>query len=342
MKKIALLILIISYATIGFSQKGKIGRYGVKNLFTLDIYFPPNYDSLKSHKVVYLNDGESIFGFKPVFDSLINNGITSEFMVVGIHAGEKRTDKYLPYTDQWIMKNWGEYNPFAAAYSEVVMKGIVPFVEDNFNVISSKDGRAVFGYSFGGLHATWMGLKYSDEFSVIGAFSPSYWVANFQLIKEQSKFRNDQKFWFDIGTAEWNYYIPMLETLDTLGWELGKDLFYYEVPKAKHEFNAWKQRVAYPLILFVGKNQNLDEIKKLELYNHCIPSQSNPGTIYKRLNPIVTLKNGLKYSPVGQVNFKVTKGKAEINEDGSFISNDNFKVSYQYKGFSGEKKVRCD
>ncbi len=341
MKKWLIFILVLVFWMHSIAQEGKISRYEVKNLFTLDIYFPPGYDSLESYKVIYLNDGESIFGFKSVFDSLINHGHTSKFMVVGIHAGETRLDKYLPYKDPWVIQQWGEYHPFAAAYSRVVVEGIIPFVEARFNVDRSKKGRAIFGYSFGGLQATWMGLKFSEQFAVVAGFSPSYWVGEYQIIRAQKTERNDQILWFDIGTREWNYYIPMIETLDTLGWDLGSNLFYYEVPEGRHQFEDWRKRISYPLILFCGTNAEARDVTHLTLSYACIPSQVDQKTVFKRLNPIAELSNGVKYSAVGQVKYSVVKGKADINKDGSFISNDDFKVRYELGKFIGEIRVRC-
>ena len=97
----------------------------------------------------------------------------------------------------------------------------------------------------------------------------------------------------------------------------------------------------YPIMLFCGTNQENRNPIKLELNVHCIPSQNNAMNFFQRLNPVVTLKNGIKYSALGQISYKIVKGKADINPDGSYISNGDFKVKYEYGDLKGEKKVKC-
>ncbi len=337
MRYVFLILLFAQFDT--FCQDSKIMRYGVKDLFTLDIYLPSTYDSTANYKVVYLNDGESIFGFKSEFDRLIGDAKISPIVVVGIHAGEKRMDKYIPYSDPWVKENWGHYYPFAEAYNSVLFDGIIPFVEKNFAVSDKASDRAIIGYSLGGLHATWAGLKNPKIFGVVGALSPSFWIDDYHIIKDQFEPNSGQKFWFDIGTSEWNYYVDMIGNLDTLGWELGRDIFYFEEVGAGHSFNYWKDRIQYPLILLAGQ-QNM-EIESFEIEITCIPSQSKPGLTYKRVVPQVSLKSGLKYTALSQVKYEVVKGKGHINEDGSYISNGPFKVDYSFKTYTGSKKIDC-
>lgn len=64
--------------------------------------------------------------------------------------------------------------------------------------------------------------------------------------------------------------------------------FYYEVPGVRHTPSDWMSRIHLLLKAFFGTKP-----ESMEVVLECIPSQSIPGLQFRRMNPIVTLTNGI-------------------------------------------------
>ncbi|MGZ5287254.1 MAG: hypothetical protein ACXWB9_08725, partial [Flavisolibacter sp.] len=142
-------------------------------------------------------------------------------------------------------------------------------------------------------------------------------------------------FYMDIGTAEWNYYLPFVKSATQV---LGKHMYYYEVKDAAHMIAHVKPRVHNALLLFNGKYQNEKYSWKVE--TEVIESMVQPGRFYLRLNPVVEYKNGLKHSLFYQASFKLLNPDAGVvNEDGSFrfLKEEDLKVIVTY--LQEEKKI---
>lgn len=58
-------------------------------------------------------------------------------------------------------------------YEDYFIQEIVPFVDDNFNTITSRDRRYVGGASAGGFAAIHYGLRYPELFSKVGGHMPA-------------------------------------------------------------------------------------------------------------------------------------------------------------------------
>ncbi len=65
---------------------------------------------------------------------------------------------------------------FGASFEQVVLEDIIPFVESNFRVYKDRKHRAISGLSWGGHQAFEIGLRHTDLFSGIGAFSGAIFV----------------------------------------------------------------------------------------------------------------------------------------------------------------------
>ena len=312
---------------------------------SIDIYLPDKYTSKKEYPTIYFNDGQSLFtGFnsldlKKTLDSLISNKALKPIIVVGIHSDQNRTTTYVPYKDQYINSRSSGFEPKTHEYAEFLTEKLIPHIGSKYSTIKAASGRAIFGFSFGGLNATWTMLNYPDYFSMAGALSPSYWVADYAIFKEADKYRKGQKIWFDIGTAEWNYYVPFQKTLIDKGALYGADIFYYEVPNARHSYPYWKDRVAYPILAFAGIRPF--KIKNWRIETEVIPSQSQKGKYYLRLNPIATCTNGAKYSLATTAKYEllnIEDGKVHSDGRFSFKSNKDLEVKVTHE--QREKKVK--
>ncbi|MCP4456600.1 MAG: alpha/beta hydrolase [Cytophagales bacterium] len=179
----------------------------------IDIYIPPEYDGNQTLPILYFNDGDN---FQYVFN-LLTEEYAEPFLMVGLYAGANRSDKYVPYYDPYANSN----TRVSVTYSKAIIDGIIPFVESRFKADESR--RAIFGMSFGGLHATWMGLKYPEIFSFVGTLSPSFWVDDYTIIRNPvSGLSQSNVFYFDIGT---NYYVPFINSLKNDGLNYASRFF---------------------------------------------------------------------------------------------------------------------
>ncbi|MBK7872419.1 MAG: esterase family protein [Saprospiraceae bacterium] len=341
---IMLLFLPIACAMSEPSQiKGhQIEQVTVAEL-NLSIYLPPDYSTGNQYPVIYFNDGQTLFGepdfswaLQEILDRLIHKKQIEPIIVVGIHSDANRTSNYVPYEDQWVRQDFGNYTPRARQYTEKLIQKIIPYIDATYTTDTKR--RAIMGASFGGLQATWAGLNYPDYFSTAGAFSPSYWVADYKIFEQVNKAQANQKFYFDIGTAEWNYYVPMISALNL---EYGKQVFYYEVPGGRHIASDWAVRVHNALLLFAGIKQENSYTWNVEI--EVIKSQSQANKFYLRLNPIIRFKNGLTYSLSLAANYElINEEDGEVKEDGrfEFKKPKNLEVIVTYK--SESKKVIID
>lgn len=299
--------------------------------YDVEIYYPSDYDSTKRYPILYFNDGGL---FADVF-GLLQFVETDPFLMVGILGQNPRAERFLPYFDPDI----GDYTPGAEAYSTFIVEEVVPFVEGKYNVNSSK--RAIFGISFGGIHATWIGIRYPEVFTFVGALSPSFWVDEGAILSEsvsslvQSGVGVPHRFYFDRGTAEWRNFVSFVSHLKSAGLEYGQNIFYYEVIGAAHETEYWALRIKVPLKLFLEGNPE-EQLKGLELQTYCIPHEQASNPPHQRLNPIVSYTNGVIMSVMTEATFEITAGSGMVMSDGTYTvtSGSTMTVNVSYKGFS--------
>jgi hypothetical protein len=333
MKSLNLFLVCFSFLLKTFGQPShQIIKKSIGN-FNLSIYLPPGYDTLK---VLYFNDGQSIFGnyslkVNESTDYLINNKLIEPVIIVGIHSDSARASNYIPYADEYAKNDFGNYTPNSIVYTKKLIKQIIPFIQKKYK---TKPGAGIAGYSFGGLHATWAALNFPDQFIFSGSLSPSYWVNNFEILNEAAKVKLTQTYYFDVGTAEWNYYVPMLIYCKL---PILNNIFYYEDFGGQHNIESWRgQRVKNMLLIFAG---NTDTAKYTwEIVTELIKS-SITGKLYPRVNPVITYSNGLRVSLSYAANFNLlNKADGIVNKDGSikFLSKNDLSIKITFKN---EEKI---
>jgi enterochelin esterase-like enzyme len=319
----------------------RVEKHSLPNGLTIDVYLPPGYDKEIGYPVLIFNDGEFIFdqnawNMSPLLDQLIISKEINPIIGIAVHTGGKRNDWYIPYQDLWIQQNWGEYTPSAHKYAEQLLEEVIPFVQQHYSVNDSETG--IIGASLGGLISTWTGIHYPEHFKYSASLSGSFWVDDHHIFDEAADVTDHgQTYWFDIGTGEWNYYVPLFRILDDVGFRPGSRNFYYEVPNGKHIASDWLNRIEIPLKVFYGTDPDpLPEA--LNVHLECIPSKSVPGKKFRRLNPVVTLSNGVKYSLAHTASYTVIQGEVEIGTDGSIQNNPNTlaEILVKYGSLSGK------
>ena len=351
MKKLLLLFAMIFYSCQGdellSGLDSDIIREKVKER-ELYIYVPPSYkNSTNRYPVVYMLDGQSVFAggweTEKTLEQLVRDNKAPEMIIVGIASSNQRTSEYVPYEDDWIRSNFGPYQPKAGAFADFVVKEIVPYVDQKFRTLANRENRAIIGASFGGLFAMWMGLQHDAVFSMIGALSPSFWVADYKMIADAEQFaKKDLKIWFDMGTLEWDYYVPLIDIFRNKGYSYGDAVAYYEDFGGRHDVRAWAARVQYPLILFKGNKAT----KRTNFVIHTEVIKSSSGTrFFLRLNPVVEMDNGLKYSLSTTAKYTLLNPDAgRVNKDGSFefSTMNDLEVEIEYQDLKQKVTIRYD
>lgn len=242
----------------------------------LVVYLPPDYEANKKRRyaVLYLQDGQNLFDGATSFipgqewrvdetaQSLINAHKIEPLIIVGINnAGKDRVNEYTPVADE---KYKGGN---ADSYGRMLIEEIKPFVDRSYRTKTDSQHTGIGGSSLGGILSLYLGLKYKDVFGRVAAVSPSVWFANKQIVRyvEAGRYRSNLRIWLDIGTKESreaaeserivNDTRLLKEALVKRGWQLNKNLRYFEDAGAEHNERAWANRVELILaFLFPAKN----------------------------------------------------------------------------------------
>lgn len=340
------ILMILTFIWLGCAAEGEDGEYlpaSVKRHqvgnYTIDVYQPEISPTSEKLPVIFINDGQWLLGSKnsglnifELVSSLISEKRINPVIVVGIHSKTDRSSMFIPYEDEWVKQNWGSYTPNADGYTNDIIKIIIPFVEKNYHAKPDRQSRAIFGFSLGGLHALWAVLNYQSEFGMAAGSSPSLWVGNDALMYAPNNIQYPVKIWFDMGTAEWNWYTPFQVNLLNNGLTNGTDLFYYEFFGGTHTTGSWMQKISNPIIIFAG-TPNLTN-KKWDIKLEVIPSQTRPGVYFQRVNTVTETISGVKFSLGAAAKYSVTNNAGTVGNDGrfEFSGTTDLKMRIQYPG----------
>ncbi|MCC8363671.1 DUF3372 domain-containing protein [Lysobacter sp. A6] len=189
---------------------------GVEDM-TVDVQLPPGYDAnaRKRYPVLYLDDGQDLADVhvRDTLDRLYREQKIAPLIVVAMHMPRDRMAGY-GLADRAAGRSvvsptkYGEVGVNAQALSEWVVGTLVPYVDAHWRTQADADGRAVLGWSLGGIHAFSLGWNYPEVFGRIGAFSPSFWLADAndrriaQALVADNAPKRGLRAYFAVGTKE--------------------------------------------------------------------------------------------------------------------------------------------
>lgn len=141
------------------------------------------FDDARRHDVLYANDGQDMeaLGLEDTLHMLDAEGVALP-IVVAIDMPHDRMGAY-GLSDRAQARSvvaetkYGPVGTRAHAYSEWVAHVLVPTIDARYRTRRSRRGRAVVGWSLGGLNAFDLGWNHPELFSTVGAFSPSFWLS---------------------------------------------------------------------------------------------------------------------------------------------------------------------
>jgi endo-1,4-beta-xylanase len=206
-----------------------------------NVYVPFNYDKNHTYPVIYLLHGitenESAYmqsRYLPVmFDQLIASGAVEPFIAVFPNGNSGSH-----FLDRSFSNQAGYY-----FFGNELTKDLIPFIESRYNVRKDRDGRAICGFSMGGMQALNIGLCQSlDWFSWFGAFAaaptsyPSDKIAS--LLKEKGVGKVNYLYCI-VGRQDnvaGQSHATALESLrDKAGLDASR--FHYQIEDGGHDWN---------------------------------------------------------------------------------------------------------
>lgn len=243
----------------------------LKNQRDLIVYLPPGYklNRAKHYPVLYMQDGNNVFDRDTAFAGveweadettqlLISKGYIQEIIIVGIYNTPARIAEYTWTPMLLAGKMQGGKG---SEYAEFMASELKPFIDRTYRTLTDRDNTAVLGSSLGGLLSIYLGRYHSRTFGKIGMMSPSLWWDNRTALGEVGGLAKDLRIWLDTGTNE-NPADPgntalknardLRQALETKGYKVGANLFYYEDSGAEHNERYWAGRFFRPLQYFFG------------------------------------------------------------------------------------------
>ncbi len=204
------------------------------------VYTPPGYSADKKYPVLYLLHG--IGGDEKEW----LNGTPQQMMDRLVAEGKAKTMIIVMPNGRAMVDDKATGNIFAqdkveafARFEEDLLKDLIPFVESNYPVVSSRESRAIAGLSMGGGQSLNFGLGNPDTFAWVGAFSAAPNTRMPEELIKQIKDVNSipQLIWFSCGDQDGLINISN-RTHEYLKQQGIKHT--YIIDEGGHDFKFWK------------------------------------------------------------------------------------------------------
>ncbi|MEG1254728.1 alpha/beta hydrolase-fold protein [Clostridium sp.] len=161
-------------------------------------------------------------------------------------------------------ENRGKELKCSDSFCEIIIKELIPWVRENYNITKSPEEAIICGLSLGALTASYLGLNYSDIFGNVLSQSGYYWYNSEDFAPNEdcwitTKFKEVDrlplKFYFDMGVLETKYKIidtniNLRDALISKGYNVDFKWF-----NGGHDYLSWGESLAHGLISLVGIKQ---------------------------------------------------------------------------------------
>jgi enterochelin esterase family protein len=224
------------------------------------IYCPPGYDNNMKEKypVLYLQHGmgedERGWGIQGKVDIILDNLISSgkaKPMLVVMDQGYAENPGNQPPVPQNAPGSSGRPIQGTSAFEEVVIKDLIPFIDDTFRTFSDRTHRAMAGLSMGGMQTIQITFTNLDKFSYIAGFSGAgrFGGSGLDIKNDYNGILADslafnkkvRLLWIGIGTAEPENMYKAVNGFHLSLLKAGIKHVYYESPGTAHEWLTWRR-----------------------------------------------------------------------------------------------------
>jgi enterochelin esterase-like enzyme len=189
------------------------------------VFLPPGYrqDTQRKYPVLFVNDGQDMpaVGMADALANLYAGRKTSVLIVVAVHAPANRMDVY-GFSDPRAARSvvadskFGPIGREAYGYDQWLTGELLPRIDSQYRTCRSPASRAILGWSLGAASAFDLGWNHPDLFGIIGAFSPSFWLATDRhdlaasestriaqsMLTSARQPRPNPRLWLSVGDAE--------------------------------------------------------------------------------------------------------------------------------------------
>jgi predicted alpha/beta superfamily hydrolase len=153
--------------------------------YSIQVAFPDQYDpESQAYATLYVLDGEENFNFVAEQCAKISRELsTTNVLIVSIGYGNDRSYDYTP-----TVANEGGGG--AEQFMRFIKDELIPAIESEYGVDTSRESRIMLGHSFGGLLAAYAFTNYNDLFGNYLMLSPSIWYDNEVMLRLEQDSRD--------------------------------------------------------------------------------------------------------------------------------------------------------
>jgi enterochelin esterase-like enzyme len=224
------------------------------------VYTPPGYDARakKPYPVLYLLHGwgDGAPGWTAVgranfiFDNLIAQGKMKPMVVVMPRS----------YGDMAFIQHgfriWQDAVPIdhnTMLFTKAFLTEVLPQVESDYNVSRDREGRAITGFSMGGLESLSIGLTNTDKFAYVGGFSSAVHKLDYgkEFAGLDPKTADLRLLWIACGTED----SLITANRGLIGWLEAKKMPVTQIETpGRHTWMVWRDNlVHFAPLLFQDK-----------------------------------------------------------------------------------------
>ena len=212
------------------------------------VYTPAEYETHpdKRYPVLYLQHGmgEDETGWSKqghmnhIMDNLIAEG-KAEPMIVVMESGDVK-QPFVPRPGKNVDE---ERNHYGESFYDVIIKDLIPMIDQTFRTKTDRDHRAMAGLSWGGCQTFNTVLNHLDLFSAFGTFSGALFGVDVKtcfggIFADAEKYNQNIKYMFMGCGSEENFGTEkMAQQLKDLGIKLD----VYVSPGTHHEWLTWRR-----------------------------------------------------------------------------------------------------
>lgn len=201
-----MLVLFLNSCTkevFNSGEKREFTLHSVANgaTYNIKVGLPANYNPSEKYATIYVLDGKEIFDFVAnKCKEISDNHAMKNVLVVSIGYGKDRSIDYTP-------TKISEVTGGAPQFLNFIETQLIPKIEQDYSVDTTRASRVILGHSYGGLFG---GYAYCVNNKVFGNYillSPSFWFDNLvelQMEKDNRAINKNEKqlVFMGIGEAE--------------------------------------------------------------------------------------------------------------------------------------------
>jgi enterochelin esterase family protein len=220
------------------------------------VYTPPNYEknNTSRYPVLYLQHGsgedETGWAVQGKVNLILDNLIAEKKAVPMIIVMD---NGYASKPSQSVQTTGTPpRGPNFSSFEEVLIKEIIPMIDDTYRTIADREQRAMAGLSMGANQTIRITMNNLDKFSYIGGFSGTSNFPSTEVIDPVTfmggKFKDGvalnkqiKLFWLGLGTKEPNPFPGSVGAFRVMLDKGGVKYVYYESPGTAHEWLTWRR-----------------------------------------------------------------------------------------------------